>query len=98
MDIVAITEAMRLKMGEDSGLDAVLKFDCGDEGVIVLDGCSEPNRVHNDDVEADCTIHIARLQLVELMSGRLNPMMGYMSGKFTVSGDLRVALKLQKVV
>ena len=98
MDIAAITETMRQKMGEDSGLDAVLKFDCGHEGVIVLDGRSEPNRVHNDDVDTDCTIHISRDCLLDLMNGRLNPMMAYMSGKVTVTGDMRVALKLQKVI
>lgn len=98
LDIDAITAAMRAKMGEHSGLDAVLKFDCGSEGVIVLDGRSEPHRVHNDDVDADCTIHISRAYLIELMGGKLNPMMAYMSGKFTVTGDVRVALKLQKVI
>jgi putative sterol carrier protein len=98
LDIPAITEAMRAKMGDESGLDAVLKFDCGADGVIVLDARASPNQAHNQDVEADCTVHISREDLLRLMSGQMNPMMGYMSGKFTVSGDLRVAMKLQKVV
>lgn len=89
---------MRRKMGEDSGLDAVLKFDGGPKGVIVLDGRSEAHRVHNDDVDADCTIHIACGHLIDLMNGQLNPMMAYMSGKFAVTGGMRVALKLQKVI
>ena len=38
MDMPSITQAMRDKMGEDSGLNATLKFDCGDDGVVVLDG------------------------------------------------------------
>jgi len=54
--------------------------------------------VLNEDLAADCTIHISREHLVALMGGQMNPMMGYMSGKFTVSGDMRLALKLQKVV
>ena len=98
MDMPAITDAMRQKMGEDSGLNAILKFDCGDDGVIVLDGRSAPNRVLNDHIEADCTIKISRANLVALMTGQMDPTMGFMTGKFKVSGDMTVALKLQKVL
>lgn len=98
MDLPTITEAFRQRMGDDSGLNAILKFDCGDEGVVVLDGRSSPNRVSNDDVEADCTIRISRENLVALMTGKLDPAMGFMTGKFKVSGDMGVALKLQRVM
>lgn len=98
MDIPTITEAFRSRMREDSGLNATLKFDCGDDGVVVLDGRSSPNRVTNDDVEADCTIRISRENLVALMTGKMDPTMGFMTGKFKVSGDMGVALKLQKVM
>jgi len=98
MDLPTITEAFRQRMGDDSGLNATLKFDCGDEGVVVLDGRSSPNRVSNDDVEADCTIRISRENLVALMTGKLDPTMGFMTGKFKVSGDMGVALRLQRVM
>jgi putative sterol carrier protein len=98
MDLPTITEAFRQRMGDDSGLNAILKFDCGDEGVVVLDGRSSPNRVSNDEVEADCTIRISRENLVALMTGKLDPTMGFMTGKFKVSGDMGVALKLQRVM
>ncbi|MEI6025239.1 MAG: SCP2 sterol-binding domain-containing protein [Betaproteobacteria bacterium] len=98
MDMPSITQAMRDKMGEDSGLNAILKFDCGDDGVVVLDGRSSPNRVLNDNIDADCTIKISRTNLVALMTGQMDPTMGFMTGKFKVSGDMTVALKLQKVL
>ena len=98
MDLPAITEAMRQKMGDDSGLNAILKFDCGEDGVVVLDGRSSPNRVVNDNIDADCTIKISRTNLVALMTGQMDPTMGFMTGKFKVSGDMTVALKLQKVL
>lgn len=98
MDMQAITDAMRQKMGEDSGLDAILKFDCGDDGVVVLDGRASPNRVHNDPVEADCTVRITRDNLIALMTGRMDPTMGFMTGKFKVAGDMAVALKLKRVM
>jgi putative sterol carrier protein len=98
MDMPTITQAMRDKMGEDSGLNAILKFDCGDDGVVVLDGRSSPNRVLNDNIDADCTIKISRANLVALMTGQMDPTMGFMTGKFKVSGDMTVALKLQNVI
>ncbi|MFN9281843.1 MAG: SCP2 sterol-binding domain-containing protein [Betaproteobacteria bacterium] len=98
MDLPAITDAMRQKMGDDSGLNAILKFDCGEDGVVVLDGRSSPNRVVNDNIDADCTIKISRTNLVALMTGKMDPTMGFMTGKFKVSGDMTVALKLQKVL
>jgi putative sterol carrier protein len=97
-DLQACTEAVRAKVGDDSGLGAVLKFDCGPDGVIVVDAKQVPNTVSNAEREADCTVAITLANLAALLSGELNPMTGFMTGKFKVSGDMGVALKLQRVV
>jgi putative sterol carrier protein len=98
MDMQAITEALRTKVGDDSGLGAVLKFDCGDDGVVVIDGKATPNTVSADNRDADCTVAISRENLTALVTGELNPMNGFMMGKFKVSGDMSVAMKLSRVV
>ncbi|MCZ2406577.1 MAG: SCP2 sterol-binding domain-containing protein [Burkholderiales bacterium] len=98
MNLQECTETIRGKVGEDSGLNAVLKFDCGSDGLIVIDGVSTPNSVSNEDREADCTVAITLENLNALLTGALNPVTGFMSGKFKVSGDMGVAMKLQKVV
>ncbi|HRC36706.1 MAG: SCP2 sterol-binding domain-containing protein [Rubrivivax sp.] len=98
MDMPTITETLRAKVGDASGLNATLKFDCGDDGVAYIDGRSTPNTVDNTDREADCTIAITRDNLAALVSGELEPTTGFMMGKFKVSGDMSVALKLQRVV
>jgi putative sterol carrier protein len=98
MDMPAITESLRAKVGDASGLNATLKFDCGDDGVAYIDGRSTPNTVDNTDRDADCTIAITRENLAALVSGELEPTTGFMMGKFKVSGDMSVALKLQRVV
>ena len=98
MDMQACTEALRSKVGDASGPNATLKFDCGADGVIVVDGRSVPNTVDNLDREADCTIAITRANLEALLSGELEPATGFMMGKFKVSGDMSVAMKLQRVV
>ncbi len=98
MDLQACTDTLRAKMGESSGLNATLKFDCGADGVVVLDGKSVPNRVHNDNVDTDCTVAITLANLNALLTGELEPATGFMMGKFKVSGDMSVAMKLQRVV
>ena len=47
MSLESATQAIRAKVGDDSGLNATLKFDMGADGVIVIDGSSTPNTVSN---------------------------------------------------
>ncbi len=98
MDMPACTETLRAKVGDASGLNATLKFDCGTDGVLVIDGRSVPNTVSNDAVETDCTIAITLENLAALLTGELEPATGFMMGKFRVSGDMSVAMKLQRLV
>ncbi len=98
MDLQACTEALRGKVGEQSGLGAVLKFDCGADGVVLIDGKSIPNTVSNADGPADCTVAITLENLNALLTGALEPVTGFMTGRFKVSGDMSVAMKLQRVV
>ncbi|MBF9042559.1 sterol carrier protein [Rhodobacterales bacterium HKCCE4037] len=74
--------------------DGSLKFDCGEDGVIVL----ADNSASTNDRDTDCTIRISRENLGKLLSGKLNPMTGVMMGKLKVSGDMGVALGLGKLL
>ena len=99
MDIQTATEQLRAKVGEDCGLGAVLKFDCGADGVVVIDATKVPNTLSNDAaLVADCTVALGLATLGDLLSGELEPTTGFMMGKFKVSGDMSVALKLQRIV
>ena len=98
MDMQACTEALRAKVGDSSGLNATLKFDCGADGVVVIDGKSVPNTVSNENTDTDCTVAITLENLAALLTGELEPATGFMMGKFKVSGDMAVAMKLQRVV
>lgn len=102
MDLDACTQAIRSKVGADSGLDATLKFDCGDDGCIFIDGKSTPNTVKNVttgvSADADCTVGITLDNLNAMLAGELDPVTGFMGGKLKVSGDMSIAMKLQRVV
>jgi putative sterol carrier protein len=99
MDLHTATEQLRAKVGNDSGLGAVLKFDCGADGAIVIDATKVPNTLSNDaSTEGDCTVALTLDTLSDLLSGNLEPVTGFMTGRFKVSGDMSVAMKLQRVV
>ena len=98
MTLDECTSAIRTKVGSDSGLNASLKFDCGDDGFVYIDGKSTPNTVTNDSGEADCTVGITLDNLTAMLEGELEPATGFMMGKLKVSGDMSVALRLQRVI
>ena len=98
MDLQACTEALRTKVGSDSGLNASLKFDCGDVGVVVIDGNATPNTVDNNDRDTECTVTITLDNLTAMLTGDLEPVTGFMTGRFTVAGDMSVAMRLNRVV
>jgi len=98
MTLDECTQAIRTKVGADSGLAATLKFDCGADGTVYIDGRSAPNTVSNADGEADCTVGITLDNLAAMLKGELEPATGFMMGKLKVSGDMSVAMRLQRVI
>ena len=71
-----------------------LKFDCGEEGVVVL----KDGAVLTDDQDSDCTLKLSKANLEKLLLGKLNPMTGVMTGKLKISGDMPTALRLAKLI
>lgn len=93
MSIESIADKMRAKVAEAS-FDRSVKFDCGADGVIVIDG----GTVSTTDAPADCTISLSKDDLEALIAGELNPTAAFMQGKLKVDGDMSVAMQLSQVI
>ena len=79
---------------EGRSFDGSLKFDCGDDGVIVIaDGAAS-----DEDRDTDCTLKLSSDNLTKLLAGKLNPMTAVMMGKIKINGDMGVAMKLSKLI
>ena len=98
MGIEAAAEAIRSKMGTNSGLGATVKFDCGADGVVFVDGASNPNTVSTENKDADCTIKLDLETLEGMIAGDVNPTAAFMQGKLSVAGDMSVAMRLSSVI
>ena len=72
------------------GFEGTIAFDIKDTGRVTLDR----NGARAGGDAADITISADADAFAGIISGRLNPMSLYLSGRITVAGDLGLAAKL----
>ena len=100
MSVEELVQEMRRRAEKNLKLGYKVKFVLGDEGVIWWDGTEHPPVIEagdpggSDGGEANTTITITPENLEKLMQGKLDPTLGYMTGKLKVEGSMGVALKL----
>ena len=92
-----ITERVRDAVGSDSGVDARIKFVFGDEQFMLIDGKSRPNQVLNANGDSDITITVSMENFERIIDKKLNPKFALMTGKMRLKGDIRIAMRLDKV-
>lgn len=93
MSVAELAESMKDRVAQGS-FDSVVKFDCGDDGVLVIDNQS----ISTEDQDADCTISVSLEDLQSIVAGELDPTGAFMQGKLKVDGDMSVAMKLGQVL
>ncbi|SLN29399.1 SCP2 sterol-binding domain-containing protein [Oceanibacterium hippocampi] len=93
-----ITAGMAERLGDESGLDATIKFDFGDDGIVFVDGASSPNKVSNEDLDADCTIRMSKDDFESMVAGDLDATTAFMMGKLKIEGNMGLAMKLQGIL
>ncbi|MEP0368555.1 MAG: SCP2 sterol-binding domain-containing protein [Cyclobacteriaceae bacterium] len=83
------------KMADNNGgkVGAKINFKL-DDGLIHLDDTVTPTVVSNDEQSAPCTISMSNDNFGKLLSGDMNPMMAFMTGKMKIDGDKGIAMKL----
>ena len=96
-DLASITQRVRSAVGTDSGLDARIKFNFGGDGFLYIDGKSTPNSVSNDDAPSDIALTVSMENFLRIIDKQLNPKFALMTGKMRLKGDLRIAMRLDKV-
>ncbi len=98
MTLETVTEAIKAKMALAIGLDAKVKFDFADDGVIFIDATQNPAEISYDDNDADCTLKCSLDTFKGLMDGSQDPTMAFMMGKLKVDGSMGLAMKLNSII
>jgi hypothetical protein len=88
----------RLSAGVDGDLGIpgkVMKFDAGEDGVIVLDSSATPAKVTATDKPADCTVKMAAVALKGILAGEMSCGGAYMRFIRGVEGQQHLAVLVQ---
>ena len=94
MSLDTVTQSFARRCQDFTGLDALVKFDFGEDGSVCIDATQSPPVLPNEEGEADCIIRVSLGDMERLMEGRLNPTLAYTMGRLRVDGSLGVAMKL----
>jgi putative sterol carrier protein len=97
-----IFNAMPANLNADAakGMNAVIQFNLtGDGGgnyyVTIKDGtCTVSEGTHQS---PNMTMTMAAQDYVDMISGKLNGQMAFMSGKLKIAGDMGLAMKMQSL-
>lgn len=98
MSLQKIIDGLIEKVGEDCGLGAVVKFDFGDQGTVILDAVKIPNQVSETGSDPDCTMVISIDDFMAMADGSLDGVSAFMTGRLKVQGDMGIAMKLAAVM
>jgi putative sterol carrier protein len=97
MTLQEITAKMKEGAAKKSSFGSTVKFST-DQGVVYIDGNANPPTVSNDDKAADCTLKMTLDDFGDMISGKLDGMSAFMTGKLKIEGDMGVAMKLQSIL
>ena len=98
MNLPEITEKITEKLSSASDIDAIVKFNFGDDGCVLVDATENPPKISNDDSDADLTLSCSIEVFENIARGKQDPNIAFMMGKLKVSGPMGLALKLASLL
>ena len=96
-----IANKLKEKPETSKAVNSVYEFNItGDNGgVWTVDLTKEPGVVTAGTTgTAKCTVTCSSGDFMNIVAGKMNPQMAFMSGKLKIKGDMGLAMKLQKVI
>ena len=98
MTVKGFFESLEAKLNADpaklAGLNSVYQFQVGEESYHVAMKDGKASVAAGDAPTPNCTVTMARNDFIEMLGGKLNSQMAFMTGKLKVAGDMGLALKL----
>ena len=90
----SLAPALNAKPEALSGMDCVFQFMVGNYAYNVLIKEGKAATAEGAALAPDCTVTIAESDFIDLLSGKLNGQMAFLTGKLKVAGNINLALRL----
>jgi putative sterol carrier protein len=90
----------RFNTGAAKGLKAVYQFDLTGEGGAKYNLAIDDGKLtvgEGTHASPSITITMAASDYLDMVNGKLNPQMAFMSGKLKIAGDMGLAMKMQQL-
>ena len=98
MSLDTITDKIKQKMAMAAGLNAKIKFDFGDDGIVFVDTTQSPPVISRDDAEADLVLSCKVETFKGILEGTQDPNIAFMMGKLKIKGSMGLAMKLNAIL
>jgi putative sterol carrier protein len=98
MSLDDVTAKIKQKMALAAGLNAKIKFDFGDDGLIFADTTVSPPVVSHENADADTTLVCSLATFEAILEGRQDPNVAFMMGKLKIKGSMGLAIKLNGIL
>lgn len=98
MSLEAVTARIKEKLSFAPQINATVKFDFGDDGIVFVDATQSPPVITHDDAEAVTTLACSIETFTKIMDGTQDPNIAFMMGKLKVRGSMGVAMKLNGIL
>jgi putative sterol carrier protein len=82
------------KSAQLAGMDCVYQFKVGDSSYNVTMKDGKAVVATGDAPSPNCTVTVAETDFLDMVTGKLNGQMAFLTGKLKVAGDMGLALKL----
>jgi len=94
----SLEEKLKGSASKLSGLNCVYQFKVGDASYNVAFADGKAKVAPGEVSVPNCTVTMAEPDFLDLVSGKLNGQMAFMTGKLKVAGDFGLALKLETLL
>lgn len=98
MSLESVTEQIKQKLSFAPQINAKIKFDFGDTGIVFVDATQSPPVISHDDAEAVTTLACSVDTFMGIINGTQDPNIAFMMGKLKVRGSMGVAMKLNAIL
>lgn len=93
-----IKKILEQKMAMAQSLNAKIKLDFGDDGLIVVDTTQNPPVISEEDQDADTVFVCSKDVFLGILNGTQDPTMAFMMGKLKIKGSMGLAMKLNTIL